>query len=136
MRGCVYEAGTTLLRYEEELAVANQQPACLLLPCGPPGDSESSHASDASQETGDSGRYSQEEESSETDDSSGSPAHTHPCVEGERSQEGLCLEGEPSCTVPIESTEAGASCSSHVCQQRATGSSSLGPLPLSAPQQC
>ncbi|KAL2093408.1 hypothetical protein ACEWY4_010720 [Coilia grayii] len=71
VRGCVYEAGETLLRYEEELTVANQQPACLRPPSATPGDAETS---DGSRETGDSGHYSHdEEESSGTDDTSPTP---------------------------------------------------------------
>ncbi|XP_063052407.1 protogenin B-like [Engraulis encrasicolus] len=68
LRGCVYEAGKTLLRYEEELTVASQQPACLR----PHSSTRQADAetSDGSGGTGDSGNYSHDEESSGSDDSS------------------------------------------------------------------
>ncbi|XP_041965328.1 protogenin B [Alosa sapidissima] len=95
-RGCVYKAGTTLLRYEEELTVANQQPVCLRLSCGPLGDSESSHTSDGSRETGDSGHYSHEESSESADTSPPGPGaqEQQECLTEEMS--GECVSEELS----------------------------------------
>ena len=105
----MYEAGKTLLRYEEELTVANQQPECLRLPRGPLGDSEGSE-SNSSQETGDSGHYSHAE-GNETD----AAAAPQSGWRGEKERRGSLSE-EICCSVPLDSTEEEASCSPTVCQ--------------------
>lgn len=60
----MYQMGSTLLRYSIESpgSPSLQQPLSLHTLLGPPGgDSEGSHSSEGSHETGDSGRYSHEE---------------------------------------------------------------------------
>lgn len=60
----MYEAGKTVLRYEEHLGSAPLPPSSREIIYGPLG-SESSHTSEGSQETGDSGHYSNEESNEE-----------------------------------------------------------------------
>ncbi|XP_062318529.1 protogenin B-like [Osmerus eperlanus] len=60
-RACLYEAGKTVLRYEERLGASPLQPSSLQILYSPLGDSESSQTSEGSHETGDSGHYSNEE---------------------------------------------------------------------------
>lgn len=60
----MYKTGSTLLRYSIESSVSPslQPPSALHTLLGPPGgDSEGSHSSEGSHETGDSGRYSHDE---------------------------------------------------------------------------
>ncbi|XP_053090690.1 protogenin A isoform X2 [Pangasianodon hypophthalmus] len=60
----MYQTGSTLLRYSIESpgSPSLQQPSSLHALLGPPGgDSEGSHSSEGSHETGDSGRYSHDE---------------------------------------------------------------------------
>ncbi|KAK3549065.1 hypothetical protein QTP70_030123 [Hemibagrus guttatus] len=60
----MYQMGSTLLRYSIESpgSPSLQQPSSLHTLLGPPGgDSEGSHSSEGSHETGDSGRYSHDE---------------------------------------------------------------------------
>ncbi|KAL7879208.1 hypothetical protein AOLI_G00101820 [Acnodon oligacanthus] len=60
----MYQPGTTLLRYSDESPEASspQQPSSLHALLGPQGgDTEGSHSSEGSHETGDSGRYSHDE---------------------------------------------------------------------------
>ncbi|XP_017560484.2 protogenin A [Pygocentrus nattereri] len=60
----MYQPGTTLLRYSDESPGASslQQPSSLHALLGPQGgDTEGSHSSEGSHETGDSGRYSHDE---------------------------------------------------------------------------
>ncbi|XP_071752712.2 protogenin B-like [Centroberyx gerrardi] len=63
-RACFYEAGKTVLRYEERLGAAPLQPSSREIIYGPH-HSESSHTSEGSQETADSGHYSNEESNEE-----------------------------------------------------------------------
>ncbi|XP_072237408.1 protogenin A [Leuresthes tenuis] len=56
-----YQAGTTVLTFEEELSVSPNQPTTLQSLLGRPGDTEGSSNSEGSHETGDSGRYSHDE---------------------------------------------------------------------------
>uniref|UniRef100_A0A3Q1EXS5 Protogenin homolog b (Gallus gallus) n=1 Tax=Acanthochromis polyacanthus TaxID=80966 RepID=A0A3Q1EXS5_9TELE len=60
----LYEAGKTVLRYEERLGGAPLPPSSREIIYGPL-HSESSHTSEGSQETGDSGHYSNEESNEE-----------------------------------------------------------------------
>uniref|UniRef100_A0A3Q1BXV7 Protogenin n=1 Tax=Amphiprion ocellaris TaxID=80972 RepID=A0A3Q1BXV7_AMPOC len=60
----LYEAGKTVLRYEERLGTAPLPPSSREIIYGPL-HSESSHTSEGSQETGDSGHYSNEESNEE-----------------------------------------------------------------------
>lgn len=60
----MYEAGKTVLRYEEHLGSAPLPPSSREIIYGP-FHSESSHTSEGSQETGDSGNYSNEESNEE-----------------------------------------------------------------------
>lgn len=60
----MYEAGKTVLRYEEHLGSAPLPPSSREIIYGPLR-SESSHTSEGSQETGDSGHYSNEESNEE-----------------------------------------------------------------------
>ncbi|XP_029289653.1 protogenin B-like [Cottoperca gobio] len=63
-RASLYEAGKTVLSYEEHLGSAALQPSSREIIYGPY-HSESSHTSEGSQETGDSGHYSNEESNEE-----------------------------------------------------------------------
>lgn len=63
-RASLYEAGKTVLRYEEHLGSAPLPPSSREIIYGPL-HSESSHTSEGSQETGDSGHYSNEESNEE-----------------------------------------------------------------------
>ncbi|KAM9854792.1 protogenin B-like [Aulostomus maculatus] len=63
-RASLYEAGKTVLRYEEHLGSAPLPPSSREIIYGP-FPSESSHTSEGSQETGDSGHYSNEESNEE-----------------------------------------------------------------------
>uniref|UniRef100_A0A3Q1F011 Protogenin homolog b (Gallus gallus) n=1 Tax=Acanthochromis polyacanthus TaxID=80966 RepID=A0A3Q1F011_9TELE len=63
-RASLYEAGKTVLRYEERLGGAPLPPSSREIIYGPL-HSESSHTSEGSQETGDSGHYSNEESNEE-----------------------------------------------------------------------
>ncbi|KAK9516552.1 hypothetical protein VZT92_024473 [Zoarces viviparus] len=63
-RASLYEAGKTVLRYEEQLGSAPLPPSSREIIYGPY-HSESSHTSEGSQETGDSGHYSNEESNEE-----------------------------------------------------------------------
>lgn len=65
----MYEAGQTVLRYEEHLGSAPLPPLSREIIYGPI-HSESSHTSEGSQETGDSGQYSNEESNEEMSNSS------------------------------------------------------------------
>lgn len=60
----MYEAGKTVLRYEERLGSVPLPPSSREIIYGP-FHSESSHTSEGSQETGDSGHYSNEESNEE-----------------------------------------------------------------------
>ncbi|XP_062402518.1 protogenin B-like [Sardina pilchardus] len=104
-RGCVYLAGTALLRYEEELTVANQQPERLRLTgdsghySHETGDSghyshETGDSGHYSHETGDSGHYSHEESSDSADTSPTGPEEQEQqeCVSEEMSAL-LALQG-------------------------------------------
>lgn len=64
MRASLYEAGKTVLRYEEQPGSAPLPPSSREIIYGP-FHSESSHTSEGSQETGDSGHYSNEESNEE-----------------------------------------------------------------------
>ncbi|XP_047451962.1 protogenin B-like isoform X2 [Mugil cephalus] len=64
MRASLYEAGKTVLRYEEHPGSAPLPPSSREIIYGP-FHSESSHTSEGSQETGDSGHYSNEESNEE-----------------------------------------------------------------------
>lgn len=61
----MYESGKTVLRYEEHLGSAPLPPSSREIIYGP-FHSESSHTSEGSQETGDSGHYSNEESNDES----------------------------------------------------------------------
>ena len=63
-RASLYETGKTILRYEEHLGSAPLPPSSREIIYGPL-HSESSHTSEGSQETGDSGHYSNEESNEE-----------------------------------------------------------------------
>ncbi|XP_010744718.2 protogenin B [Larimichthys crocea] len=63
-RASLYEAGKTVLRYDEHLGSAPLPPSSREIIYGPC-HSESSHTSEGSQETGDSGHYSNEESNEE-----------------------------------------------------------------------
>uniref|UniRef100_A0A7N8Y6R9 Protogenin B-like n=1 Tax=Mastacembelus armatus TaxID=205130 RepID=A0A7N8Y6R9_9TELE len=63
-RACLYETGKTVLRYEEHLGAAPLPPSSREIIYGPL-HSESSHTSEGSHETGDSGHYSSEESNKE-----------------------------------------------------------------------
>ncbi|XP_075998541.1 protogenin B-like [Genypterus blacodes] len=63
-RASLYEAGRTVLRYEEHLGSAPLPPSSREIIYGPQ-HGESSHTSEGSQETGDSGNYSNEESNEE-----------------------------------------------------------------------
>nr|XP_020514611.1 protogenin B-like [Labrus bergylta] len=63
-RASLYEAGKTVLRYDEHLGAAPLPPSSREIIYGP-FHSESSHSSEGSQETGDSGHYSNEESNEE-----------------------------------------------------------------------
>ncbi|KAM7396862.1 hypothetical protein PAMP_019870 [Pampus punctatissimus] len=63
-RASLYEAGKTVLKYEEHLGSAPLPPSSREIIYGPL-HSESSHSSEGSQETGDSGHYSNEESNEE-----------------------------------------------------------------------
>ncbi|KAJ0029354.1 hypothetical protein NQD34_004351 [Periophthalmus magnuspinnatus] len=63
-RACLYEAGKTVLTYEDRLGAAPLPPSSREIIYGPL-HSESSHSSEGSQETGDSGHYSNEVSSEE-----------------------------------------------------------------------
>uniref|UniRef100_A0A673C3Q5 Protogenin homolog b (Gallus gallus) n=1 Tax=Sphaeramia orbicularis TaxID=375764 RepID=A0A673C3Q5_9TELE len=63
-RASLYEAGKTVLRYEERLGSAPLPPSSREIIYGPL-HAESSHSSEGSQETGDSGHYSNEESNEE-----------------------------------------------------------------------
>ncbi|XP_040893949.1 protogenin B-like [Toxotes jaculatrix] len=63
-RASLYEAGKTVLRYDENLGSAPLPPSSREIIYGPL-HSESSHTSEGSQETGDSGHYSNEESNEE-----------------------------------------------------------------------
>lgn len=65
----MYEAGKTVLRYEEHLGSESLTPLSREIIYGPI-HSESSHSSEGSQETGDSGQYSNEESNEEMSNSS------------------------------------------------------------------
>lgn len=83
---CVYQTGSTLLRYsiESPESPSLQQPSSLHTLLGPPGgDTEGSHSSEGSHETGDSGRYSHDEHDL-TNLSSGSPGGSPDHVPEER----------------------------------------------------
>uniref|UniRef100_A0A3B5A3K9 Protogenin n=1 Tax=Stegastes partitus TaxID=144197 RepID=A0A3B5A3K9_9TELE len=56
-----YHHGATLLTYEEEFSMSQNQPPTLQALLGHPGDAEGSSNSEGSHETGDSGRYSHDE---------------------------------------------------------------------------
>ncbi|XP_045893175.1 protogenin B-like [Micropterus dolomieu] len=64
-RASLYEPGKTVLRYEEHLGSAPLPPSSREIIYGP-FHSESSHTSESSQETGDSGHYSNEESNDES----------------------------------------------------------------------
>lgn len=70
-RASLYEPGKTVLRYEEHLGSAPLPPSSREIIYGP-FHSESSHTSDGSQETGDSGHYSNEESNEEMSNPSSS----------------------------------------------------------------
>ncbi|CAL8261427.1 unnamed protein product [Merluccius merluccius] len=74
-RACLYEAGKTVLRYEERPGSAALPPFSREIIFGPQPDqhhpAESSHTSEGSQETADSGHYSNEEMSNESSGSGG-----------------------------------------------------------------
>ncbi|KAM3869677.1 protogenin B-like [Diretmus argenteus] len=76
-RACFYEAGKTVLRYEERLGSAPLQPSSREIIYGP-FHSESSGTSEGSQETGDSGHYSNEESNEEMSNPSTSRSSRHP----------------------------------------------------------
>jgi len=63
-RASLYEAGKTVLRYEEQLGSPPLPPSSREI-IYEPYRSESSHTSEGSQETGDSGHYSNEESNEE-----------------------------------------------------------------------
>ncbi|XP_041651964.1 protogenin B-like [Cheilinus undulatus] len=63
-RASLYESGKTVLRYEEHLGAAPLPPSSREIIYGP-FHTESSHTSEGSQETGDSGHYSNEESNEE-----------------------------------------------------------------------
>ncbi|XP_076589614.1 protogenin B-like [Chaetodon auriga] len=67
-RASLYEAGKTVLTYEEHLGSAPLPPSSREIIYGPY-HSESSHTSEGSQETGDSGHYSNEESNEEMSNS-------------------------------------------------------------------
>ncbi|XP_035483950.1 protogenin A [Scophthalmus maximus] len=56
-----YQPGSTVLTYEVELSISQDQPNTLQALLGHPGDSEGSSNSEGSHATGDSGRYSHDE---------------------------------------------------------------------------
>uniref|UniRef100_A0A667WVY4 Protogenin homolog b (Gallus gallus) n=1 Tax=Myripristis murdjan TaxID=586833 RepID=A0A667WVY4_9TELE len=68
---CLYESGKTVLRYEERLDAAPLAPSSRDIIYGPL-HMESSHTSEGSQETGDSGHYSNEESNEEMSNPSSS----------------------------------------------------------------
>ncbi|XP_028285781.1 protogenin B-like [Parambassis ranga] len=70
-RASLYEAGKTVLRYEEQPGSAPLPPSSREIVYGPL-HSESSHTSEGSQETGDSGHYSNEESNEEMSNPSSS----------------------------------------------------------------
>lgn len=67
----MYETGKTVLRYDEHLGSAPLPPSSREIIYGPL-HSESSHTSEGSQETGDSGHYSNEESNEEMSNPSSS----------------------------------------------------------------
>ncbi|XP_034391302.1 protogenin B-like [Cyclopterus lumpus] len=71
-RASLYEAGKTVLRYEEQLGSAPLPPSSREIIYGPYR-SKSSHTSEGSQETGDSGHYSNEEMSNPSTSRSSRP---------------------------------------------------------------
>ncbi|XP_072291432.1 protogenin B-like [Eucyclogobius newberryi] len=76
-RASLYEAGKTVLAYEERLGAAPLPPSSQEIIYGPL-HSESSHSSEGSQETGDSGHYSSEEMSDPSTSQSSRPASFGP----------------------------------------------------------
>ncbi|XP_022611930.1 protogenin B-like [Seriola dumerili] len=70
-RASLYETGKTVLRYDENLSSAPLPPSSREIIYGPL-HSESSHTSEGSQETGDSGHYSNEESNEEMSNPSSS----------------------------------------------------------------
>uniref|UniRef100_A0A672I590 Protogenin n=1 Tax=Salarias fasciatus TaxID=181472 RepID=A0A672I590_SALFA len=56
-----YQAGTTVLTYEDEMSASPSQPTGMQALFGPPADAEGSSNSEGSHATGDSGRYSHDE---------------------------------------------------------------------------
>lgn len=76
-RASLYEAGKTVLRYEERLGSGPLAPSSREIIFGP-FHSESSQGSEGSQETGDSGHYSTEEMSNPSTSSSSRPESVGP----------------------------------------------------------
>ncbi|XP_056137223.1 protogenin B-like [Lampris incognitus] len=77
-RACFYETGKTVLRYEERLGAAPLHPSSREIIYGPLY-SESSHTSEGSQETGDSGHYSNEDSNEEMSNSSANQSSRPQC---------------------------------------------------------
>ncbi|XP_029010014.1 protogenin B [Betta splendens] len=72
-RASLYEAGKTVLRYDEHLGAAPLPPSSREIIYGPL-HLESSHTSEGSQETGDSGHYSNEDSNKEMSSTSTTPS--------------------------------------------------------------
>ncbi|CAG5855571.1 unnamed protein product, partial [Menidia menidia] len=87
-----YQAGTTVLTFEEELSISPNQPTTLQCLLGRPGDMEGSSNSEGSHETGDSGRYSQDE--TELTNLSSNPSSRPPSLSAEDSGDSDC--GSPA----------------------------------------
>uniref|UniRef100_A0A8C7ZLU2 Protogenin n=1 Tax=Oryzias sinensis TaxID=183150 RepID=A0A8C7ZLU2_9TELE len=89
-----YQAGTTMLTYEEELCISPNQPSTLQGLLEHSGDTERSSNSDGSHETGDSGRYSHDE--TELTNLSSGPNSRPPSLSAEDSS------GDSDCSGPAE----------------------------------
>ncbi|KAM9807749.1 protogenin B-like [Neosynchiropus ocellatus] len=106
-RASLYEAGKVVLRYEEHLGSMPLPPSSREILYGP-SHSESSHSSEGSQETADSGHYSNEESNEEVSDSSTcNVPHRVSCAvaaSGAELKQSYQLENEKSVRVHLPDT--------------------------------
>lgn len=110
----MYEAGKTVLRYDEHLDSASLPPSSREIIYGP-FHSENSHGSEGSQETGDSGHYSTEdsnEEMSNPSTSQSSRPESFGPDAGTELKPSFQVENEKTPRLHLASSDAARMCSS------------------------
>ncbi|XP_060902271.1 protogenin A [Labrus mixtus] len=116
-----YHPGTTVLTFEEELALSPDQPSTLQALLWSPGDTEGSSNSEGSHATGDSGRYSHDE--TEMTNLSSGHSSRPPSLSAEDSGDSDCSNPAEEPLELIENSQTDRSIQSYCCQQEAQNSS-------------